>query len=238
MKSKVWTILLLSALSAPLAAVDMSTGVGSNYKTPPVRGSRSKLDRSELRAAVDESQALLDSLGRETRGLGKAEHDELITSLRKEYHLDNFGGKGRKALEQAELVLELQEAIKKQQALLKTIPPLESEKEESKLLGQQTDLVGAVEDLRETLTEIHKNASEEEARAFDNWIMISEGLLRQRREDREAQAQAPAGNGEAASPTSATDLCPTAEVLSAEDISPTVEALPVTTPVPAKGAKP
>lgn len=236
LKFKALAILGLLAWHAPLgatAAVDSVIGQkndDSSFKHPPIHdGSRTGLDRDALRAKIDEGQALLDSLARESLNLGKADREEIVQSLRTDYHLDKFVGKGRKSLEQAETVLALQNAIKSQQALIASLPPLGSEKEESKLLGQQSDLVAAVEALRETLNEVNKNATEEEARDFGNWIMVSEGLLRTRREDREAAA---ASLSPAASAMAAT---PGAEVLNAEGISPTAAPAGLT---PGADAKP
>ncbi len=178
------------------------------------------MDRNELRAAVDETQALLDALSRETLALPKADHEALYKSLRDEYHLDKFVGKGRKSLEKAEEILEIQSAIKNQQALMKSLPSEGLEKEESKLIGMQSDLVGAVDDLRDLLREIHNNANEDEVRDLRNWIMVSEGQLRNQREDRASAGSAQASTG------SAQGLDLEGEELSAAGVSPAAEAEP------------
>ena len=227
MKSKIMLVLGLAALSTAAPALDVNSEAGrgnDSVHSPGLRSSKSGLDRNELRAAVDETQALLDSLARETLNLPKAEHEPLYKSLRDEYHLESYVGKGRKSLEQAEEVLELQNAIKSQQALMKAAGPVASDKDESKLIGLQSDLVSAVDSLRDTLRDVHKNSSEDVGRDFRNWIMVSEGLLRSRREDREAQA--------------ASAATPTAEALSAEQVLDAAPSPVSDTAAPARAAKP
>jgi hypothetical protein len=182
------------------------------------------LDRSALRDEVDETQAVLDSLARETRRLDKKDLEPLFKSLSEEYHLPDYVGKARKFVEEAEDVLDIQDAIKAQQARMAALGGPENDQESSKLLGLQSDLVASVDRLRDTLREVHSNANEDATRDLRNWIMISEGLLRQRREDGQAKA---AG----LSPTAAA-LSPAAETpLSAAGISPPAESLnPAPTP--------
>ncbi len=157
--------------------------MGSHSKGP-------KLDQSALRDEVDETQGLLDSLARETRRLDKKDLEPLFKSLRDEYHLDDYVGKARKFVEEAEEVLDVQDAIKIQQDRVKAASPADADQESSRLLGLQSDLVGSVDRLRDTLREVHSNASEDNTRDLRNWIMISEGLLRRHREDAEAKAAA------------------------------------------------
>lgn len=223
--SKAMLFLMAALLGRPLLAVDM--GAGSDSFKAPQRSARHTMDRNELRAAVDETQALLDALARETLALPKADHEALYKSLRDEYHLDKFVGKGRKSLEKAEEILEIQSAIKNQQALMKSLPVEGLEKEESKLIGMQSDLVGAVDDLRDLLREIHNNANEDEVRDLRNWVMVSEGQMRNQREDRALAAAAQASTSSAqASTSSAQGIELEGEELSAAGISPTAAAEP------------
>jgi hypothetical protein len=145
-------------------------------------------DKNELRAQVDETQSLLDSLARETRRLKKDEREALFKDLAKDYELGSEVGYARKALEKAEDLLDIQDSIRQQQARLKEVlgDIAKADKEEQKLLGMQSDLLVTVEDLRKVLTNQQKDLNEAATRDFRNWIMVSEGLLRKQREDAEA----------------------------------------------------
>lgn len=203
--------LLLLLLSLP-----MGLDAGRTQFTAPKSEPR-KYDKNLLRMEVDETQSLYDSLARESRGLDKAAHEELLKALAQDYGLPDAVGYARKAMEQAEEMLDIQDAIKQQQRRLKDVladpstgsgqvQPL-ADKEEQRLLGLQSDLLSTVEDLREGLTKQQKSLSENATRDLRNWIMVSEGLLRQRREEALASA----------TPT------PEAPSISAEDISPTAK---------------
>jgi hypothetical protein len=167
-----------------------------------------KYDRNMLRAEVDETQALLDSLGRESRSLDKTAHEDLLKSLANDHDLAGQVGYARKAMEQVEEMLEIQDAIRSQQRRLKDVlgDSTLADKEEQRLLGLQSDLLAVIEDLREGLTKQQKSLNETSTRDYRNWIMVSEGLLRQRREESAASA---APTPEAA-PISAEDVTPTA----------------------------
>jgi hypothetical protein len=231
--------LLLGLAAAPLRAdrqgglpdAGDSSYMGSHSKAP-------KLDQSALRDEVDETQGLLDSLARETRRLDKKDLEPLFKSLRDEYHLDDYVGKARKFVEEAEEVLDVQDAIKVQQDRVKAASPADADQESSKLLGLQSDLVGSVDRLRDTLREVHSNATEDNARDLRNWIMISEGLLRRHREDAEAKAAALAagvsGTAGGSTATAAVPLTATAEEpLSAAGVTPPAEASSLTPTPPA-----
>lgn len=228
-------------LCAAFAHADINSLPGSSGNPGMDRHVRSStLDKALVRERVDESQALLDSLARETRGLPKEQIEPLFKSLKTEYYLSDYVGKARKALEQAEAVLDVQDAVKAQQAMMKTkgaSDVKEGQKDDSKLLGLQSDLVSAVDALRGTLRQVHSDASEDTVRDLNNWLMISEGLLRQHREDAAAAA--------AASPTAQAEaLTPVADTaLSAEGITPQAEvgapvAIPTITSVRAGSPRP
>lgn len=195
--------LLLLLLSLP-----MGLDAGRTQFTAPKSEPR-KYDKNLLRMEVDETQSLYDSLARESRGLDKAAHEELLKALAQDYGLPDAVGYARKAMEQAEEMLDIQDAIKQQQRRLKDVlgDEAKADKEEQRLLGLQSDLLSTVEDLREGLTKQQKSLSENATRDLRNWIMVSEGLLRQRREEALASA----------TPT------PEAPSISAEDISPTAK---------------
>jgi hypothetical protein len=172
------------------------------------------VDQSALRDAVDETQALLDGLAHETRRLPKKDLEPLFVSLRDEYHLPDYVGKARKFTEEAEMVLAVQDAIKAQQAYMRAHPSaIDDDRDSNKLRGLQNDLVAAVNELRETLAQVQQQADEDATRDLHNWIMISEGLLRGRREDAEAKALSPSAGARGSSPAAET-------VLSAAGISP------------------
>ncbi len=194
-----------------------------------------KMDRNALREQVDETQALLDSLARETRSVDKKQLEPLFKSLREEYFLGDYVGKARKAVEQAEAVLDVQDAIKAQQTRLKSPVLPDLQKEESKLLGMQSDLAGSVDQLREILRDVHQNANEDNVRDFRNWIMISEGLLRRQREEAEAKALSPGAEAAAVSPVASTPL--SAEGLTPQGTTPTGSAA-LTTGSTATAARP
>jgi hypothetical protein len=158
----------------------------------------------------------------------------LFQSLREEYHLEKYVGKARKALTQAEEVLEVQEAVKAQEKSSAAAAASDQMAEDSKLLGLKSDLVGVVDALRDTLREIHSEASEDTGRDFRTWIMVSEGLLRNRREEAPS-----AGSGQVPVTSSEQNLSVSAETpLTYEGASPTAATEPVSVTVQAKTAEP
>lgn len=184
----------------------------ANFTAP--KSEPRKYDKNLLRSEVDETQALFDGLARESRSLDKAAHEELYKSLAQEYGQPEAVGYARKALEKIEEMLDVQDAIRIQQQRLKDSlsDNAQADKEEQRLLGLQSDLMAVIEDLREGLTKQQKGLSEDATRDFRNWIMVSEGLLRQRREAAVAAAQ---------------PLSPTAEApsISAEGVTPVPQPL-------------
>jgi hypothetical protein len=236
-------IVVLSSLCLASEAQAILNNLPGSDNTPfiqPRDRKGPKLDRNALREQVDETQALLDALARESRGLKAVQTDPLFTSLRDEYHLGGYVGKARKALAQAEEVLEVQEAVKLQEEASKKAAVSDQAAEDSKLLGLKSDLVGVVDGLRDTLREIHNNATEDTARDFRNWIMVSEGLLRNRREEAAANpvsATAAADNVSvsAEAPLTYEGLSPTAAGATAVSQTPAV-ALNVSAPAEAVAA--
>ena len=241
MKSKALLSALLFLSTAASAEIQGLPGASGNPAMDRhVRSST--LDKALVRERVDESQALLDGLARETRGLSKEQVEPLFKSLKTEYYLGDYAGKLRKAVEQAEAVLDVQDAVKAQQALMKSkgaSDVKEGQKDDSKLLGLQSDLVSAVDSLRGTLRTMLSECNEDTVRDINNWLMISEGLLRQHREEA-AAAMAASPTAEAQTPTaevemSAAGITPPAGV---QAVSPTATTVPTITAVRAGSPRP
>ena len=150
------------------------------------------LDRDALRAAVDDTEPLFDGLARETRRLDKAAKDALFLALKLEYNLGSQVSAARRLLEESEAVLDLQDAIRNQQAVLKQAGPdaPDGEAQAKKALDLQSDLMSTVAELRRALGNQQKDLNEKETQQLRDWLMISEGQLRRRREEAEAAAQA------------------------------------------------
>jgi hypothetical protein len=238
LKSKILIGLVgILCLSAGTHALDTTLPGAdeTNFMRHKDRGS--KLDRNALREEVDETQALVDALARESRGLSVAQTDPLFASLRDEYHLGGYVGKARQALAKAEEVLEVQDAVKLQQEQVKRAGVGEQAAEDAKLLGLQSELTSVVEDLRDILRDIHGNAGEDTVRDLRNWLMISEGLLRNRREAAVAAGPGAADNvsASAEAPLTYEGASPTAST-QAVSVSPTAQAS--ATPIAKKKGKP
>ena len=173
------------------------------------------LDRGSLAQHVDEALPLYDALARETRRLDKAAKDALIVALKAEYGLDGQAGPSREALEKSESVLDLGDAVHNQAALLRGLGPVDpqGEAQAKKLQEMQDGLASLEADLRKQLGGQQKDLNEKDRQQLTDWLMISEGLLRHRREAAEAVALAhPAAE---AAPLSAAGVSPTAQALSA-----------------------
>jgi len=185
-------LLCLSPLLAHAETSKIGPNMGGTAFTH--RAKPRDYDKNQLRAEVDETQSLFDSLARESRRLDKAAHEELLKALPMDYNLSDAVSPARKVLEKAEDLLDIQDGIKLQQAKLKAVldDSAAADKEEQKLLGMQSDLLTTVEELRKILTSQQKDLNESATRDYRNWIMVSEGLLRRRREDAEAKVPAPA----------------------------------------------
>jgi hypothetical protein len=145
-----------------------------------------------LREQVAEFEQLLDDLARETRRLDKAAHEQLLKSLKLESHLGDQVDDVRKGLADNETVLDIQDAIRAQQARMKALLSNDpsQDAEERRLLGLQSDLITSVAGLRQRLGGQLQGMPELRARDFKAWLMVSAGQLRHRREDQEAAAQA------------------------------------------------
>jgi hypothetical protein len=169
---------------------------GKSQRRPPAHD-------GVLREVVDEAQGLFDALARESRRLPREESQALAKELRGEYKLPEAEDRARRCLGLAEDTVGLQEAIKAQQDRLKGAAAEDMDREEQKLLGLQSDLMGNVEDLRKTLRSLIKDLKEDGMRELRNWLMINEGMLRRRREDAEAAAKLEAA-AQALSPSAET----------------------------------
>lgn len=190
----------LPALAQAIGPVDNPIGPGNDGAAFSDRRLKPKqYDKNELRAQVDETQSLFDSLAHESRKLDKKAHEDLLKALPSDFNLGDAVSGARKALDKSEELLDIQDAIKAQQAKLASVldDKAAADKEEQKLLGLQSDLLSTMEDLRKGLTNQQKDLNESATRDYHNWIMVSEGLLRQRREDAEALAAKAAPTPEA-----------------------------------------
>ncbi|HTB35290.1 MAG TPA: hypothetical protein VK842_10530 [bacterium] len=179
------------------------------------------LDSNTLNDKVEEMAPLYDALARETRRLAPAGQDRLYGSLRSDYDLGGQVGAVRRILERSEGMLDLQDAIHNQQDLVKRLGPdaAQGEAQAKKLQDMELSLGGAKDELRRWMADQQKDLNEKDGQNLREWLMVSEGLLRHRRETAEAAALAhPAPE---APPLSAAGLSPTAAVS-----SPTAGAKP------------
>jgi hypothetical protein len=92
----------------------------------------------------------------------------------------------------AEEIAGIQDGIRQQQEKMKAPGHAlsdEADRDEARLLGLQSDLLGSVDKLRSTLRSLHKDLKEMQLRDLRNWAMVSEGLLRRRREAAQAELE-------------------------------------------------
>lgn len=150
-------------------------------------------DPPDLREAIDETHTLFSALASESVQQDRAAVDEMLKGLRQDHQLPQAERRARHALELAEEIQAIQAGIRQQQRKMEAEPapaPGEVDPDEARLLGLQSDLLGSVEKLRGILRSLHKEMKEGQIRDLRNWAMVSEGLLRRRREDRqEAEAR-------------------------------------------------
>jgi hypothetical protein len=146
----------------------------------------------DLREQVEEYEQLLDDLARETRRLDKPAHEELLKALKLDYKLGDQVDDMRRGLSDNEAVIDIQEAIKAQQARMKAMPLVDPQQnvEDRKLFGLQSDLITSVAGIRQRLSGQLRDLTEVRSRDLKAWLMVSAGLLRHRREDAEAAAKA------------------------------------------------
>jgi len=189
--------LVLLSLSAGLAAgppiQDPSgydqPGVGSMFDhTDPEPG----IDRSSLADRADETEPLYDALARETRRLDKPAKDALYQSLRTDYELGGQVGPSRRLLEGSENLLDLEDAVRNQDALVKRLgaDDPQGDAQAKKLQDLQGAVGAATADLRRQMMDQQKDLNDKDAQQLRDWLMISEGMLRHRREAAEAAAVA------------------------------------------------
>lgn len=223
-----WAAGVLFLLAAtPLAAAGLSrppSGMaGLDFGQDKKFKARTNGESLELREAVDETQVLLDGLARESVRQDSAVVKELLRSLRLEYGLPEAEDRARKALEIGEEIVRLQagqEQLKEERD--RSTDLAERERLRTKLLGVESDLMGQVEELRKVLRSLHKDLKGAKSRELRNWMMVSEGLLRRRREAAEEAAQREAA-AQALSDTAVTAPPPNAE----QSPEPAAESKPV-----------
>jgi hypothetical protein len=149
-------------------------------------------DPEDLRAAIDETHSLFSSLAIETRQHERSAVDEALKSLRDEHKLPRAERRARQALELAEEIASIQDGIRQQQEKMEKPGHAltdDADRDEARLLGLQSDLVGSVDKLRSNLRSLHKDLKEPQIRDLRNWAMVSEGLLRRRREAAQAELE-------------------------------------------------
>jgi hypothetical protein len=202
-------------ISQPLWAAG-NTGFGADPSESAAVGAGSRPKSSSHEAEPDdiqETQDLFSALALETRRLDKPQLEPLFKSLDKEYHLSDYVGKSRKALDQAESVLNVQDAMATQDSRAKDLSVITTKEDDEKAKALQGDLKASSADLKKTVTDIQNKAGEDEVRDLRNWLMISEGQLRRLREDQEAQG--PSATAQALSSSAA---------ISAAAMSPSAQA--------------
>jgi hypothetical protein len=172
------------------------------------------IDNNSLRDRVDETEPLYDALARETRRLDKSAKEALYQSLRMDYGLGGQVGVSRRILEGSENRLDLQDAQRSQEDLVKHLglDDPQGEAQANKLQVLEQSLVGVRDELQRELTSQQKDLNDKDGQQLREWLMVSEGLLRRHREAAEAAALAhpPAE----APPINAAGISPVAQALS------------------------
>jgi hypothetical protein len=195
-KSKALALLLaLSAAALRADFMNVQRQVGDlEARNKTIDDQRRRLrqqDSEELRAAIDDTQALFDSLAVVSGPLDDAAHTALMKDLSEASKLPQAVGDARKALGFAEEAVKLKAGIKGQQARLASAgSEADKDVEESRLLGLQSDLMGLLEDLRKRLRSLHKDLNEDQIRDLRNWAMVNEGILRRQAEEAAVRAAA------------------------------------------------
>lgn len=190
-----WTFRLGLALALGLALVHpglvLAAGMDSVDNGMPAFD-QGGLSGSDLRDAVDDYEDLLDDLAHETRSLNRPSHEALFKSLALDFRLGDQVRDMRRGLADNEAVLDIQDAIAAEQARLKAMPAPDprQDREQRTLLGLHSDLIAAVAGLRQRLAGELKGLDERHRRDLKDWLMVSAGLLRHRREDAAAAALA------------------------------------------------
>jgi hypothetical protein len=187
------------------------------------------MDSNSLRDKVDEAEPLYDALARETRRLDKPTKDALIQALAADYGLNGQIGPARRLLELSETVLNLEDAIRIQEDLVKRLGPddPQGDAQAKKLQDLELGLSATRDDLRRQMTLQQKDINEKDGQQLSDWLMISEGQLRHQREA--AAAAAAAHPAPEAAPLDAAGVTPPASArLSpvAEVVSPAAEVKP------------
>jgi hypothetical protein len=202
-----WVLGQGQALRASL----LDTREGVRNTNPLMKPSKPKsFDKNELKATVDASQVLFDALAHETRGLSVSARLRVLQSLKEDYHLEAQLAACRSALEYAEQVLQAQQDIKAQlQALVAASDGAASRDAQARMDELHDAQAKATDDLRSGLRSLHKSLSEEQTRDLRNWLSVSGGLLKQRRE--QAARDALAG------------LTPTPEAIPSPQPTPTLQ---------------
>jgi hypothetical protein len=205
-------------IAQPLLATGSAGFTGADPSESAAVGAGSRPKSSSHAAEPDdiqETQDLFSALALETRRLDKPLLEPLFKSLDKEYHLSDYVGKSRKALDEAEAVLNVQDAMATQDSRAKDLSVMTTKEDDEKAKALQGDLKASSADLKKTVSDIQNKAGEDEVRDLRNWLMISEGELRRQREDREAKGLS----------STAQALSDTAAPISAAGISPGAQAL-------------
>lgn len=144
----------------------------------PFMGNRMKTKALDRNALTDQINSLLpgvDSLARRTRLLDDKRRKEIAKSIKSDFYLDKVGN-ALAALRYNEKLLVAQAELK----LALTQPQAENfEKKIKKLKEREEDLKS---DVRDQVRYIVKGSSEEEVLAFQNWLMVNEGLLAKEQE--------------------------------------------------------
>ncbi len=139
----------------------------------PFMGERLKSkteDKNVLTGKINSLLPAVDSLARRTRSLSEKRRKEIAQSIKTDFHLNRVGN-ALDAIRSNEKLLETQDALT---ALMTQVVDPSFEKKVNKLEDKEKDLKT---DIRDAVRYIVKGATEEEVLAFQNWLMVNEGLL-------------------------------------------------------------
>lgn len=175
---------LVALLGQPLQAALLDTQQGVRNTNPLMKPSKPKsYDKNELKAVVDATQVLFDNLARETRDLSPTARARVLSALKDDYRLETRLAACKDALENAEQVIQAQLDLKAQlQALVAASEDAANRDARARMDELHEAQAAATEDLRAGLRSLHKALNEEETRDLRNWLSVSEGLLKHRRE--------------------------------------------------------
>jgi len=185
------TLLLAAVLPASASASASGDAAEAGFRDEgSLAGDRQGPD--ETLAAAEDTQALLDALARETRRLDAAAHAEVLGSLASEYRLGGELSDARKALALQERMLDLENRARAAAAALSPAAQGPAGPPSPEALALEKRRVAAARDLMQLLCDEQRDLPEDSLRQYRAWMMVWQGRLSRRQEQRDSGAVPPA----------------------------------------------